>query len=176
MQRAGLAFPTAVLVLTCLVVAACSEGVDVNEPGRGGRQYRPCRSADLALKRVANESRAETVTYRFENRGDFICMLAGHAGVALIGLDGRPLAVQVRTYGPSPEIARRGEPKVILRPGGAAKFRVIYPTPAPKAACRRFVKVTASAPGSDWGLDAADAADLCGDTIMVSTFWPDTGG
>ena len=175
MQRAGLAIPTAALALVCLAVAACSEGVDVNDPGRGGKQYRPCRSADLALKRVTDEARANTATYRFENRGDFICMLKGHAGVALIGLDGRPLAVQVQLYGPAPEIARRGEPKVILRPGGAAKFRVVLPAPAPKAACRRYVKITASAPGSDWGLDAADAGDLCGDTIMVSTFWPDTG-
>jgi hypothetical protein len=156
-----------------LALAACSGQTPETSASHASADYRPCRSADLALKRLAEDARSRTVTYRFENRSASICVLRDHAQVSLIGLDGRPLPVQVTNYGPDPAVARR-ELKVVLRPGRRAAFKVIFPARVANAACRRYVKLTAAAPRSDWGLDTTEAADLCGPRIYVSTFWADT--
>jgi hypothetical protein len=153
-----------------LGLAACQQ----QEPasGKAAAQAPLCRSDDLALKRVSEDAPTSTVTYRFENRGQTLCALKGHPGIALTGPDGAALELKTINFEPPP--GAQGRPlKVVLRPGNSASFNVVFPKNAGKGVCKPYVKLTATPPGSDWGLDVAQDAQLCDGDMLISTFWFD---
>lgn len=164
----------AVLAVSLAALGACDR-----DGGAGGKVvktgYPDCRSDDLALKLVSEDAKTSSATYRFENRSRHICTLKGFARVTLVGADGRPLEAKVTTVDPTANLdtgVKRRPAKVVLRPQRRADFSVGFP--AAKGECRTFVKITATPPASDWGLDVAQTGKLCGDEITVTTFWYDS--
>jgi hypothetical protein len=156
--------------VTTLALAACQPPED--KTGKAGAQAPACRAQDLALKRGGEDALTSTVSYRFENHGAGVCSLKGYATITLTGADGAALDADVQHFAPPPGPSRR-EPKVVLRPGASADFNVVFPKDAGKGACKPYVKLTATPPGSDWGLDVAQVAKLCPGTMLVSTFMVD---
>jgi hypothetical protein len=160
----------------CLAFALAGCGQDEDGGARKARAGTPaCKPEDLALRMMSQEP--GITTYRFQNLARPNCVLQGFPTVVLSGPDGRPLeGVTVRTVDPLAELnaqgIRRRASKVVLRQGRRAAFSIRWPE-ARGAACRSFVKVTATPPGADWGLDVAQDGKLCGDEIVVSTFWYD---
>jgi hypothetical protein len=153
-----------------LGLAACQQ--QETPGGKTADTAPPCRSDNLALKRVSEDAPTSTVTYRFENRGQALCTLKGHPGIALTGPDSAALELKVINFEPPP--GAQGRPlKVVLRPGNSAEFNVVFPKNAGKAVCKPYVKLTATPPGSDWGLDVAQDAQLCDGDMLISTFWFD---
>lgn len=162
---------------TIIVALACAAALTACEQGGGGKAvkagYPDCRSDDLALKLVSDDP-ATNAIYSFENRSKHICVLKGFPTLAFVGADGRPIEVTVQNMSAAPELSRR-EPKVVLRPGRKARFAITYggkPTGGART-CGAFVKVTATPPGSDWGLDVVQSGRVC-DGVGVGTFWYDS--
>ena len=160
-------------VLSALALAGCHQNQGGTETPRAD-QTTPCRSQDLGLKRVSEDSTVGVVTYRFVNRSSALCSLKGYPAIALTGPDGAQLDVTVRQFAPPPVISRRGI-GLVLRPGGSADFSVVFPKDSGKGPCKPFVKLTATPPGSDWGLDAAEDRKLCDGPLVVSIFTLDPG-
>ncbi len=158
-------------VLGAMALAGChpnkGEGAGAN-----AAETPPCRSQDLALKRAAEDASVGLVTYRFVNRSERLCSLKGYPAIALTGPDGGTLDVTIQQFEPPPTISRRGI-GLVLRPGKSADFRVIFPKDTGKTPCKPFVKLTATPPGSDWGLDSAEDRKLCDGPLVVSIFTVD---
>jgi hypothetical protein len=131
-----------------------------------------CRSQDLALKRAAEDASVGLVTYRFVNRSNQLCSLKGYPSITLTGQDGAALDAKVQQFEPPPVVSRRGI-GLVLRPGASADFSVVFPKDAGKGPCKPFVKLTATPPGSDWGLDSAEDRKLCDGPLVVSIFTVD---
>jgi hypothetical protein len=141
--------------------------------GEGGKgAVTACASKDLALKRVSEDASVSLVTYRFENRSSRVCSLKGYPDIVLTGPDGSALDAKVERFAPPPAVSRRSL-SVVLRPGMSADFNVVFPKDAGKGTCRPFVKLTATPPGSDWGLDVAEDKRLCDGPMLVSVFTTD---
>ncbi len=171
MRPSGARPTIAVAMLSLLAMAGCDRLPAAGPKPAGG--YPDCRPDHLALKRVTPTAADGSATYNFENR-DETCVLKGHVVITLTGADGKALTGLSQTnVEPPPELQRRPL-KVVLRPGRKANFSVAYPRTGPAGQCRGYVKLTATPPGSDWGLDAAEAGQICGPTITVSTFWYDS--
>ena len=128
-----------------------------------------CRSQDLALKHAAEDASVGLVTYKLVNHSDNLCSLKGYPLIALTGPDGVQLDVNVQQFAPPPVTSRRGI-GLVLRPGKSADFSVVFPKDAGRGACKPFVKLTATPPGSDWGLDSAEDRKLCDGPLVVSIF------
>ncbi|HWE45359.1 MAG TPA: DUF4232 domain-containing protein [Caulobacteraceae bacterium] len=134
----------------------------------------PCRSQDLALKRAAEDASVGLVTYRFVNHSERLCSLKGYPEITLSGADGAKLDAKIQQFEPPPTMSRRGI-GLVLRPGASADFSVVFPKDAGKGVCKPFVKLTATPPGSDWGLDSAEDRKLCEGPLVVSIFTVDPG-
>jgi hypothetical protein len=158
----------AVGLLSVLTLVGCNRNQGAGE-GQGGGKVAACRSQDLALKRVSEDASVGLVSYRFENRGADPCSLKGYPSIALTGPDGATLDATVQQFEPPPVVSRRGI-RVVLRPGASADFSVVFPKDAGKGPCKPFVKLTATPPGSDWGLDSAEDRKLCPGPMNVSIF------
>jgi predicted small secreted protein len=164
MKRLGI---LVLLAAGALTLSACNP----TEGGKdkAGAAARACRSQDLTLKRGADDPLVSTVDYRFTNHGAASCSLKGYPSITLTGPDGAALDANIQRFAPPPTPSRRA-PNLVLRPGATADFTVAFPKDAGKGACKPYVKLTASPPGSDWGLDVAEDAKLCPGTLLVSTF------
>jgi Protein of unknown function (DUF4232) len=132
----------------------------------------PCRSQDLALKRSSEDAAVGLVTYRFLNHSARACGLKGYPDIALSSADGAKLDATIQQFAPPPTLSRRGI-GLVLRPGASADFNVVFPKDTGKSACKPFVKLTATPPGSDWGLDSAEDRKLCDGPLVVSIFTVD---
>jgi hypothetical protein len=160
-------------VLSAMALAGCHQNQD-KAGGPNVAETPACRSQDLALKRAAEDASVGLVTYRFINRSDRACSLNGYPTITLTGADGAVLDAKVQQFEPPPVVSRRGV-RLGLRPGTSADFSVVFPKDTGKAPCKPFVKLTATPPGSDWGLDSAEDRKLCNGPLVVSIFTVDPG-
>ncbi|HEY3814927.1 MAG TPA: DUF4232 domain-containing protein [Caulobacteraceae bacterium] len=154
------------LVAGALALAGCNQN---QGPTPSAADTPPCRSQDLALKHAAEDASVGLITYKFVNRSSRLCSLKGYPAIALTGADGAPLDATVQQFAPPPGNSRHGI-GLVLRPGKSADFSVIFPKDTGKAPCKPFVKLTATPPGSDWGLDSAEDRKLCDGPLVLSIF------
>jgi hypothetical protein len=162
-------------VLGAMALAGCHQskgGGGGAGPGPTAAETPACRSQDLALKRASEDASVGAVTYRFENRAGHLCTLKGYPAIALTGPDGAVLDTKVQQFAPPLVVSKRGI-GLVLRPGASADFSVVFPKDTGKAPCKPFVKLTATPPGSDWGLDTAEDRKLCAGPMVVSVFTVD---
>ena len=160
-------------VFGALALAGCHQGEEAG--GKVSPDRSPaCRSQDLALKRAAEDASVGLVTYRFVNHSNRACSLKGYPDIALSRADGSKLDATIQQFAPPPATSRRGI-GLVLRPGASADFNVVFPKDSGRGACKPFVKLTATPPGSDWGLDSAEDRKLCNGPLVVSIFTVDPG-
>ncbi len=174
---------TAAALLAALVLAACgssqssSSSSSRSTPGAVAQTH-PCAPSQLRLGYVGTNGATGhlELTLALRNASSRPCTLRGYPGARLLSRTGAALPLTIRRGGGFFPDSQRRARRVVLKPGGQARFGVSFVTNnefAGARVCRTAAAAMSSAPGGGghwWHLSLRDAPKIspCGNRLVVS--------